>query len=364
MNALRQANDRLDSSVSGFIRRLQVERGAGRMIVLLILSFGLFAILRPNVFLSLDNLQNLGMATPEIGILALAMSVAMLTGGIDLSVVGIMDAATISMSMTYDALHQSMGAGADNMWPLLIVLALAVGLLAGFINGLLIAYTGITPILATLGTMQIFNGLGIVATGGRVLYSYPPALANLGQIAIAGVPFIFFIFVVVAVIIGIVINRTATGRRITLQGANAVASRYSGINSRRALMTTYVTTGLLAGVAAVVVVMRNPIASADYGTSYTLLVIVIAVLGGTNPNGGFATVLGVVFAALTLQIVSSGFTVMRLSQYLYTIAQGAILVIIMIIDQLDFGRLWKQRRLTQGKPPVDNAASPLQQAAQ
>jgi simple sugar transport system permease protein len=115
---------------------------------------------------------------------------------------------------------------------------------------------------------------------------------------------------------------------------------YSGIRSRSVLTSTYLVTGLLGGLAGVLFIARNPSASADYGASYVLLVIVIAVLGGTNPTGGFATVLGVVLATLTLQIVASGFTALRLSAYQYAIAQGVILILVMIADQVT----WRRRR--------------------
>ena len=101
-------------------------------------------------------------------------------------------------------------------------------------------------------------------------------------------------------------------------------------------MMTYVISGLLSAIAGLVFLSRSPSASADYGSSYVLLVIVIVVLGGTNPNGGFATVLGVILATLTLQVVSSGFTAMRLSAYEYAIAQGVILVGVMVLDQVKF----------------------------
>ena len=109
---------------------------------------------------------------------------------------------------------------------------------------------------------------------------------------------------------------------------------YSGIRSTSVLYGTYVTTGLLGGIAGLVFLSRNPTASADYGTSYVLLVIVIAVLGGTNPTGGFATITGVVLATLVLQVVQSGFTAIRLSAYEYAIAQGVILIAVMVFDQV------------------------------
>ena len=227
-----------------------------------------------------------------------------------------------------------------------------MGLIGGLVNALLIAYARITPILATLGTMQIFNGIAVVATGGRTLYSFPSSLGAIGQMTVAFIPMLFFAFVVVAIIVAVVINRTAIGRRIQLEGANPVASLYSGLNSRRTLLATYLSTGLLAGIAGILIIMRNPTASADYGASYTLLVIVIAVLGGTNPNGGFSTVLGVVLATLTLQVVSSGFTALRLSSYEYSIAQGVILIAVMIIDQID----WRRLRRKSTEPPTETVA--------
>jgi simple sugar transport system permease protein len=148
------------------------------------------------------------------------------------------------------------------------------------------------------------------------------------------------------------VNRTPLGLRITLQGANPTAARYSGIRSGGVLGGTYLLTGLLGGIAGVLFLARNPTASADYGASYVLLVIVIAVLGGTNPNGGFATVLGVVLATLTLQIVSSGFTAVRLSAFEYAIAQGVILIAVMVLDQVR----WRRRRRRTPQPAAAVAA--------
>ena len=113
-------------------------------------------------------------------------------------------------------------------------------------------------------------------------------------------------------------------------------------------MMTYVTSGLLAAIAGLVIVSRSSAASPDYGSSYVLLVIVIVVLGGTNPNGGYATVLGVILATLTLQVLSSGFTAMRLSAYQYAIAQGVILVGVMVLDQVKFKK--RKRRPTTSTP--------------
>ena len=137
--------------------------------------------LRPNVFLSTINLQNLALAAPEIGVLAIAMMLAMLTGGIDLSLVNIANLSAITMSTLYTSIHGSNPALAEQLTPVLVLAGLAIGLLGGVINAVLVAYVGITPILATLGTMQIYNGIAVVWTGGRTLYGSPATLTSLGQ---------------------------------------------------------------------------------------------------------------------------------------------------------------------------------------
>lgn len=335
--AFAEANSRVGSAWSDALERVHVARGVGRMALLLVVTFAFFAALRPGIFLNPVNLTNISISAPEIGLLALAVMLAMLTGGIDLSVVAIANGTAITVSSLYTAVTASQGAGtAEAMTPLILLAGLAVGALLGAVNGVLISVVGITPILATLATMQLFNGLALVWTGGVTISGAPSALRRLGGTAVLGVPVLLVVFLVVAALLAVLISRTAVGRKIQLEGANPVAARYAGLDARRTLMMTYVTSGLLSAVAGLLFLSRNPSASADYGSSYLLLVIVIVVLGGTNPAGGFATVLGVLLATLTLQVVSSGFTAMRLSAYDYAIAQGVILIAVMVLDQVKF----------------------------
>ncbi|WP_372592970.1 ABC transporter permease [Actinotalea sp.] len=350
-NAFVRFNDAVGDQWSQISDRLLVSRGASRMLILVILSFAFFAALNPSVFLSPLNLQNIAVASPEVGVIAIAMMLAMLTGGIDLSLVAIANLSAITISTLYSAVAAGNPAAAEQLTPVLVLIGLVVGLLGGLFNGFLVSRVGITPILATLGTMQIYNGIAVAWTGGSTLYGSPEVLTAIGHATVAGVPMLFIIFLLTAGVIGVVVSRTPLGLRIQFQGANPVAARYSGINSRRVLMSTHVVAGLLGGLAGVLFIARNPTASADYGASYVLLVIVIAVLGGTNPAGGFGTVAGVVLATLTLQIVSSGFTAVRLSAYEYAMAQGVILILVMVADQVT----WRRRRRPQ-TTPVDPVA--------
>ncbi len=346
-----EVNDKVDSRVRELIGRLQGHRSVVRLVIILAIAFALFTVLKPNIFLNPTNLENIMISAPEIGVISIAMMIAMLTGGIDLSLVAIANLTAITVSTTFTAIASSNPDTAEAMGPLIILLGLVVGLLAGAINGVLIALVGITPILATLATMQIFNGLAIVWTGGKTLYGAPAFWSSVGEASLAGIPVLFIVLIVVAIVVGIFVSRTPLGRKVQFLGSNERAAKYAGISSKTVLMRTYMLSGVLGSVAGLLFIARNPTASADYGLSYVLLAIVIAVLGGTNPFGGFATVTGVVLATLVLQVVSSGFTAIRLSSYEYSIAQGVILILVMVIDQMRGG--FSRKKKAQQVVPVN-----------
>lgn len=339
---LAQLNSDVDRSFRGVLGRIHLERGIGRMVLLLIIAISFFGVLRGDVFLNPINIQNMMVASPEIGVLAVAMALAMLTGGIDLSLVAIANFTAITVSTVYSAVAANDPAQAEALAPLIILLGILVGLAGGAVNAFLISTVGIAPILATLATMQMYNGIAIVWTGGSTLYGAPEVLSALGTSTVATIPMLFIVFVLIAVLVGAMLSKTPFGKSIMLQGANVVAAKYSGIRSASVLYGTYLTTGLLGSFAGLLILARNPTASADYGASYVLLVIVIAVLGGTNPAGGYATVTGVVLATLVLQVVQSGFTSLRLSAYEYAIAQGVILIAVMVFDQVRIKR-WRRK---------------------
>lgn len=324
----------LDTATKRFISIAQGERTLTRLAGLAVVVLIVFSLLSPQVFFSVINFQTMAFSIPEIGLLGLAVMVSMFTGGIDLSVVSIANITALTTASLFAAFDATSATGGRAI--LLTVLFVAIGLLAallaGLFNGFLVAVVGITPILATLGTMQLFNGIAIVWTGGETLYGMPDVFLTLGINTIAGIPISFIIFGVIALALAVLVNRTPLGIKLRLVGANPTAARFSGIDNRRVLLLTYVVTGLLAGVSGVIIASRSASAGPDYGASYVLLAIVIAVLGGTNPMGGYGTVLGVVLATATLQMVSSGFNILRLSPFEYTIAQGVILIAVMVFE--------------------------------
>lgn len=269
---------------------------------------------------------------PEIAILSIAVMLSMLTGGIDLSIVGISNAAALIASYIMTQKMSEDGA-ISNSWILIACLVgILMGLLCGAINSILIAVLNVTPILATLATMTLFNGIAIGITNGVSVSDLPEQFMRIGNGTFFGVPTPFILMIVIAAFVGYLINRTGLGLKVFLIGTNRKAAQYSVMGDRKVIAWTYVISGLLSALAGLIIASRTSAASPDFGNSYILLAIVIVVLGGVNPMGGFGTVTGVVLATVVLQMVSSGFNALRFSQFFYLAAQGGVLVLVMILN--------------------------------
>lgn len=307
-----------------------------RLFIITLLVFATMSLLRPELFFTPDNISSMAFQFPEFGLLAIAMMITMLTGGIDLSVVGIANFSGILAALTLTRLMPPDASGTQVLLFTLLAVGVSVvtGLVCGLLNGLLVAHVGITPILATLGTMQLFTGIAIVLTQGAAVYGLPETVTFLGNGSLWLFPVPFLIFAAFAVAFAVVLNKTAYGFKLYLMGTNPTAARFSGIDNTRLLLQTYMLSGLLAAASGFVVLSRTNSAKADYGSSYTLQAILIAVLGGVNPSGGFGTVLGLVLAILTLQFLSSGFNMLRFSNFFKEFIWGAVLLLVMVINYL------------------------------
>jgi len=302
----------------------------GRLAVITLVVFATMAMLSPDRFLSVQNLTSMAFQFPEFAILALAMTVTMLTGGIDLSVVGIANlsaivAATIMIRLT----GSDAGVG---VLILSLAAALVVGMIAGAFNGILVAWAGLPPILATLGSGLIFTGIAIAMTGGSALMGFPPAAAWIGNSTILGIPTPLILFGILAVAISLLLTRTGFGVKLRMYGANPLAARFAAVNINAMLIRVYVLSGGLAAVAGMVVMSRANSAKADYGSSYLLLAVLIAVLGGVNPYGGYGRVIGVVLAVLTMQFLSSGLNMIGVSNFARELIWGSLLIFVMIVN--------------------------------
>ncbi|MDY0094187.1 MAG: ABC transporter permease [Candidatus Vecturithrix sp.] len=315
---------------------LNRDRNLLQLFVIAILVFALMSVLNPGKFLTMRNFESMSFQFPEYGILAIAMMLAMLTGGIDLSVVGIANFAGILAAMVLTNWIPET-AGNDTIVLMIVVailVALIIGATCGFLNGMLIAHFEITPILATLGTMQLFTGISIVITKGYAVTTYPDQFLYLGNGTIWIFPVPLLIFAFFAILFAFILRRTIFGIKLYMMGTNPTASRFSGVNNTLVLLKTYITTGCLAGIAGIVMIARTNSAKADYGASYILQSVLIAVLGGVNPSGGFGTVLGLIVAILSLQFLSSGFNMLRFNNFAKEFTWGLFLLFVMVFNYL------------------------------
>ncbi|MBN9023878.1 MAG: ABC transporter permease, partial [Rhizobiales bacterium] len=211
-----------------------------------------------------------------------------------------------------------------------------------------IAVLGYSPILATLGTMTLFAGIGTVLTGGNTLFGIS-AFATIGRGSLFGIPLPALIFLAVAVILSLVLEARRFGFFVYLYGANPDAARFSGINSTRLLLKVYGLSGMLAAVAGLMNLGITNSANVDFGTSYVLLAILIVVLGGISPSGGAGRILGVVLAVLILQFLSTGLNLMFQSggsNFLKEFGWGATLLVVLGVGS----SRWRSGRRRTPKP--------------
>jgi simple sugar transport system permease protein len=326
-----------DKKIGSLLRpKRDEDKNVVRLFFVFIGVFILMGILKPALFLQKGNFISMATQFPEYGIMAIGVSLTMISGGIDLAVVG-----TANLSAIFAAKYLIAAAprGAPTeaaVFPIIVAvaLALAVGLAAGAFNGFLIARLRIPAILATLGTQQLFTGFAIVMTEGRPLSRLPILYSRIGNTELFGLlPVPFILYVLAAVAVGLVLGRTSFGLKLYLVGTNPKAAIYAGLENTRILMGTYMFSGLLSAAAGLIMMARANSAKADYGAAYTLQCVLIAVLGGVDPNGGFGTIRGVTLAVFILQFLSSGLNMFEhISNFYRDVIWGGVLILALIFN--------------------------------
>ncbi|MEA3336275.1 MAG: ABC transporter permease [Chloroflexota bacterium] len=326
------------TSRNSLINRLPFDIYTLRLFVISFAIFVAFSLLLPDKFLTIRNMQSMMVQFPEYGILAFAIMITMLTGGIDLSIVGAANLSAVVAALVLTRLAGENGAGMSPVLviPLAMISALIVGSICGLFNGFLVSTVGITPILATLGTGAIYTGLSFVVTGGPAITT--TQLAFIGNGYILGLPIPVIVFTVIAVVFSIMLNRTTFGFNVYMLGTNPTAALYSGINSNRVLLRTYWIAGLVASIAGIIFLARTNSAKPDFGASFILLTVLIAILGGVSYTGGFGTVSGLVLAVLSIQFLSTGLNMLMLELFpssaaifFRQIAWGGLLLLVMVL---------------------------------
>ena len=250
-------------------------------------------------FLDGSNVSNIFRHSVEIGLLALAMTPVILTGGIDLSVGSMMGLCAVCFGMLVKDASLSPWVAA--------VIAVAIGTAGGGLNAFLIARMKLPPLIVTLGTFSLFRGVAEAVTKGSKSYSaFPDSFLALGNSDVAGLPAQLWIFFLVALGIWLLVHRTTIGRSFRAIGYSPEGSRYAGIPVERNLSLAYILTGAVAGLAAVILVARLGEARANAGIGYELLAITAVVLGGTSIFGGSGTIAGTLLGFLAVAILNNG----------------------------------------------------------
>lgn len=294
-----------------------------------------FSFLIPNVFWSAANFQSIASQMPILGVLALAMAVTMLTGGINLSIIATMNACALIMAWV--ATHYPPGALAV---VLVLLSGFATALVIGVINGMLIAVVRVSPILATLGIMTLLNGINIVISRGSSITNFPDYILSINSSSILGIPTPLLVFIAVVMVMWIILEKSAFGRTIYLIGSNEQASHYSGINTRKTLIWVYILSSVLCVIAGLLMMSKLNSAKASYGESYLLVSILAAVLGGINPDGGFGKVFGMVMALILLQMLESGLNILGVSSYITMALWGGLLLAFIFLKGVNVARVF------------------------
>jgi simple sugar transport system permease protein len=309
------------------------------LLILIVLIVGFELVLPGQKFLNIANFQSMAFQLPELGILAIAMMIPMLSGGINLSIIATtnMTAITIASILTRFIAKDGTSGGTVFMMIIAVLAGLLMALLIGLLNGWIIAYLGVSPILATLGTMTLIEGLNISLTKGDVISGFPAPILFIGNGVILGIPMPLLIFALCALVVAVFLNRTPFGLNVYMLGSNAKATLFSGIQTKKVLLKIYTLSGFLCGVSAIIMIARFNSANAGYASSYLLVTILAAVLGGVNPDGGFGKIFGLVLSLIVLQVISSGLNLLGFSAHLTIALWGAILIVVISLHHL---RAW------------------------
>ncbi|MDA3950886.1 MAG: ABC transporter permease [Spirochaeta sp.] len=325
-----------------------------RLVAITFVWLAFLAITRFDRFYSLLNFQTMAAQFPEYGLMSLGIMLCMITGGIDLSLVGIANLTGILMAHVLLALTGESGELPAMAIPAVFALGAVVGLSLGFFNSVLITRFNISPILATLGAGELFKGISMAMTNGAAVSRFSSEYALTVNNRIFGdlIPVQTLVFVGAVFFIWVLLTRTTYGPKLYLLGTNPVAARFSGLKTRNLLTKTYVLSGLFAGVAGMVMLGNYNSARADYGAVYTLQSIMIVILGGVSPFGGKGRISGVVLAIVLVQLLQTGINRFPvINSFFIFLLWGSALLLVMVLDVFS-DRNGKQKKKKQNSGEV------------
>ena len=304
---------------------------AGRnlgLVIALALLVVVGAITAGDRFLTVDNMLTIIRFASIIGVISIGMTFVITAGGIDLSVGSVMGLATVVSTLTAVQL-----AATQTSWLLMVLIALGVGMAAGYINGVVIAYGNVVAFMATLAMLVGARGLAELLSNRQTQIVNNSGFLSFTRADLLGVPVLIWIFVVVAAAGWFLLNRTTFGRRTVAIGGNREAARLAGINVKRHTVYLYVLSGFTCGIAAIMMLGRTTAGTSTHGTLYELDAIAAVVVGGTLLIGGRGTIVGTVLGVLIFSTLTNVFTQNNLSTSVQAVAKGVIIVVAVLLQQ-------------------------------
>ncbi len=302
-------------------------RDAGTLIGLAIIVVT-FSFLTP-VFFTLPNLLNILQQSSINALIALGMTLVIISGGIDLSV-----GPTAALAAILGATMMVAGVPV----PLAILATLSIGALCGLFSGALIAYAGLQPFIVTLGGLSLFRAVALIYSGGNPVFGIPVAFRSVINSAVLGVPTPIVIAAVIALVLWLVMNKTPLGEYILAVGGNEEAARVAGVPVKRTKVTVYIISGALASLASLVLIGRLGAAEPTIGNLWELDAIAAAAIGGASLMGGKGSIVGTLVGAIILGALRNGLTLLNIQAFYQLLATGLIIIIAMLIDRATRGR--------------------------
>jgi len=309
--------------LAGVIKRIGTHNFS--LLIALAALIAIFGSLRPDVFFLIRNILNIGQAIAILGILATAQTIVIVSGGLDISVGAVVGMSTVCIALAVEWTGSPV---------LSILFGVAVGALAGLVNGLIITVGRINAVIATLGAMAVFRGVAFIISNGQSISIFDPAFRFIGDGKVFGAPVTILVLIAVVAIFFVMMGYTIIGRNIYAIGGNPVVARLAGLNVRRYQIGIYMLSGATAGLAGMLLAARTgsgqPISGSE---GLELEAITAAVLGGCALTGGKGTIVGGLLGVLIIGVLDNGLILTSVPTFYQMVAKGVLLIAAVIIAE-------------------------------
>jgi len=301
------------------------------LIVALIVLMAIFGFLRGDVFFSTRNILNISMGVAILGVLAISQTTVIVSGGLDISVGAVVGLTTVATAMTIQV-TQSAGLG--------LMAGIALGAVAGLVNGLLITYGRVNAVIVTLGTMAIFRGVAFILSDGKSISIFDDTFRWIGIGRLLGLPIPVWILIFVALVFWIFLHKTIPGRNLYAIGGNPVVARLSGMNLNRYRVSMYVLSGAVAGIGGIILAARTGSGQPISGSQgLELEAITAAFLGGCALQGGRGTVVGALLGVAIIGVLNNGMILTAVPTFYQMLAKGTLLILAVLLAEYRLNKL-------------------------